>query len=293
MVQGVYGWRRWGIALLIVFLSISPATAADTAKPHAMADEARPLVLGILPFISSIALFKRFAPLRDYLSRQTGRPVLLETARDYPEFVRRTAERRYDLVITAPHFVALALDSHAYEVHATYAERLAAVVVVPTGSDIDDPSDLIDRAVATPPEQAIVTWVGAAMIQRHVEAGAGPQYRTYQSHNAAYSAAAAGEVSAAVVSISLIDPAKLANDGLRELARSQAFPAMGILMAADLTPALRAQLTAILVEMTGNSPGRAVLKQISYGGYRRSDASEFDALREYLPRVQQLLEPQT
>ena len=293
MVQGVSGWWRWGIALLIFIFSISPATAADTTTPHAMADEARPLVLGILPFISSIALLKRFAPLRDYLSQQTGRPILLETARDYPEFVRRTAERRYDVVITAPHFVALALDSDAYAVHATYVDRLAAVVVVPTGSDIDDPSDLVGRPVATPPEQAIVTWVGAALIQRNIETGARPHFRAYQSHNAAYSAAAAGEVSAAVVSISLIDPVKLANDGLRELARSQSFPAMGILMATDLAPALRAQLTATLVDMTVSTPGRAVLERISYAGYRRSDASEFDSLQEYLPRVRQLLEPQT
>ena len=293
MVQGAYGWQRWGIALLIVFLSLSPVTAADTKTPPAMAVEARPLVLGILPFISSIALLKRFAPLRDYLSEQTGRPVLLETARDYPEFVRRTTKRRYDVVITAPHFVALALDSDAYTVQATYADRLAAVVVVPAGSDIDDPSDLTGRSVATPPDQAIVTWVGTALIQRHSDNGTNPQYRAYQSHNAAYSAAAAGEVSAAVVSISLIDSAKLANDGLRELIRSQTFPAMGILMAADLAPALRAQLTSTLVEMSESTRGRAVLKRISYAGYRRSDAAEFDSMREYLPRLRQLLEPQT
>ncbi len=72
------------------------------------AEEAR-LVLGLLPILSPERLMRRFGPLADYLSGALGVPVVLETAPDYRQFVKRTAgERRYDLLFTAPHFYYLA-----------------------------------------------------------------------------------------------------------------------------------------------------------------------------------------
>lgn len=293
MVQGVYGWRRRGLALLfsLVLMSLAPAVGAEPA-PIAASQE-RPVVLGVLPFISPIALLKRFAPLRDFISEQSGSPVVLETAANYPEFIRRTGERRYDMVITAPHFVPLALEGNQYTVRATYATQLSAVILVRRNSDIRALSDLAGKQVATPPEQAIVTWVGAAVIDNGIDRGQPPHYLAYQSHNAAYSAVAGGEAHAAVVSVSLVEPDRLRAEGLRELGRSKAFPAMGILIATDLPSGLAEQLTNVLVNMSASARGRAVLDRIAYPGYRRADAAEFEPLRTFMPRVRAILEPRS
>lgn len=290
MVQGVNGWRRCWMALLSSFLCVSLAFGAASESSPSPASDTRPLILGILPFISPIALFKRYAPLRDYLTQQTGRPVLLETARNYPEFVRRTAKRRYDIVVTAPHFVISALRDGAYKLQATYTQRLSAVILVSAHGDIRDPAELAGLHVATPPRQAIVTLIGSDLIEHATRSGAAPEFRAYQSHNAAYSAVAAGEVSAAVVTVSVVDPHTLAKDGLRELTRSESFPAMGILMASDLSPTLREQLTAALVGMTDNAAGRSALERISWSGCRRAGDHDFEAMRPYVGRVKRLLE---
>lgn len=293
MVQGVIGWRRRGMALLLLLacLPVAAATAARAAPDRA--DPARPLVLGILPFMSPIALLERFAPLRDHLSEQLGRPILLETARDYPEFIRRTGARHYDAVITAPHFVALALENDAYQVRATYADPLSAVVLVGRDSDVRRLSDLAGASVATPPEHAIVSWVGATLIDGATGREVSAQYRAYPSHNAAFRAVAAGEVSAAVVSVSLCSAQQLAANGLRELGRSADFPAMGILVASDLPPTLQERFSTGLVTLHDSAAGRAVLERIAYPGYRRATADDFEGLRPYVARVRRLMEPRS
>ncbi len=287
MLQGVNGWQRRWIAFCMALLCMPQAFATTSATPQPA--ESRPLTLGILPFMSPIALFKRFAPLRDYLSEATGRQVLLETARDYPKYVRRTAQRRYDIVFTAPHFVLPALRDGAYQLQATDIERLAAVVLVPSGSAIRNPAQLAGQRIATPPSQAIVTWIGTEFI-RQATGDNHPEFHTYPSHNAAYRAVGAGEVDAAMVVTSIVDPARLAHDGLREIARSESFPAMGILMAADLPPALREQLTGLLVGMTDSAAGRATLQRIAWSGYRRADSRDFESMRVYAAQVAQLPE---
>ncbi len=287
MLQGVNGRRRRWIALCLAFVCMPPAFATTPAVPQPA--EAPPLILGILPFMSPIALFKRFAPLRDYLSEATGRQVLLETARDYPEYVRRTAQRRYDIVLTAPHFVLPALRDGLYQLQATDIERLAAVVLVPSASTIRDPAQLAGLRVATPPSQAIVTWLGTELI-RQATGGNHPGFHAYSSHNAAYRAVGAGEVDAAMVVTSIVDPARLAHDGLREIARSESFPAMGILMASDLPPAVREQLTGLLIGMTENAAGRATLQRIDWSGYRRVASRDFESMRVYTKPVAQLPE---
>ncbi len=287
MSQGVNGWERRWMALCLAFLYMSPAFALTPAVPQPA--ESRPLTLGILPFISPIALFKRFAPLRDYLSQATGRQVLLETARDYPKYVRRTAQRRYDIVLTAPHFVLPALRDGLYQLQATDIERLAAVVLVRSGSAIHDPAQLAGLQIATPPSQAIVTWVGTELI-RQATGGNDPEFHTYPSHNAAYRAVGAGEVDAALVVTSVVDPARLTHDGLREIARSESFPAMGILMASDLPPAVRELLTGVLTGMTDSAAGRATLQRIAWPGYRRAESRDFESMRVYAKQVAQLAE---
>ena len=101
--------------------------------------------MGVFPYVSGMALFKRYAPLKDYLANELGREVVLETARDFPTFIQRTAERRYDIVMTAPHFALLATDSGDYQIIARPKRDLVSVVLVPETSAMTDLSQLADR----------------------------------------------------------------------------------------------------------------------------------------------------
>lgn len=266
-----------------------PVSASDIAGVEASAQQ-RPLTMGILPFMSPIALLKRFAPLRDYLSHQLDRPVLLETAHDFPAFFRRTLQQRYDIVYTAPHFVQPALASGAYTLQATYTRPLSAVLLVHTGGPIAEVADLAGHVIATPPPEALVTIVGRAMLDKTGLTGKrAPLYRNYRSHNAAYQAVEGGEAAAAIVTVNIVSAPALGRAHLRVLARSTDLPAVGLLTAANLPTALQYRIGTALVALRDSDAGRGVLRRIRIppSGYRRASPAEFAPLTKYLPECAQ------
>ena len=104
-------WHRITVAFVLVVCWCSCCALAkgqDAADSVTYNNEY--LVFGFLPMQSPVTLFKRFAPLRDYLSIQIQREIRMESAKSFEEFSRRTAQRRYDIVFTAPHMALQALD---------------------------------------------------------------------------------------------------------------------------------------------------------------------------------------
>ncbi len=287
-VVGPFGRLRSCLLAMIGALLLTgayPVSASDIASVEAGAQQ-RPLTMGILPFMSPIALLKRFAPLRDYLSRQLDRPVLLETAYDFPAFFRRTLQQRYDIVYTAPHFVPPALASGAYTLQATYARPLSAVLLVRTDGPIAKVADLAGRVVATPPPEALVTIVGRAMLDKSGLTGKrAPLYRNYRSHNAAYQAVEGGEAAAAVVAVNVVQVPQLAQAHLRILTRSADLPAVGFLTSNHLSEALQHRIGAALVALRHDEAGHKILRAVRdpISGYRWAKPSEFAALTKYLP----------
>jgi phosphonate transport system substrate-binding protein len=260
----------WGFGLALCLFGT--VNADHTRHPQE-------LVFGVLPMMSTVALFKRFAPLRDYLSQQLGMPVKIETAKNFTEYVRRTTQRQYDVVFTAPHMVVSALDSHRYELSATLAEPLQTVIVVAETSPVHDIAQLQDKTIATPPKQAIVTIMGTAYLKLH---GIVPQgYLAYRSHNAATSAALGGDASAAMVANFIYLKEKRHHKPLRMIAGSETFPSAGVVVATDLPDGLKQMITHAFVSMGQTEYGKAVLKKIGQPGYKPAIPSDFEILRPY------------
>lgn len=248
---------------------------------HLPAATPQPLVLGVLPFQSPVALFRQFAPLRDYLTTQLGRPVELETASNYAAFVERTGQRRYDLVFTAPHFTLLALDSGHYTLSATLTNPLRGVIVVPTDSPLQSLRELAGCSIATPPARAIISRVTRRYLAAAGLAGSDmPRYQVFNSHAASLLAAAAGQTEAAIASANVY---RRRPANLRLLASTPPLPSMGFLSAADLPQSLQRRVKQVLISMADSKPGREVLQHIGYPGFRQIRAIEYEALREYLP----------
>lgn len=251
--------------------------------PHAGAEPAPALIFGLLPSESAVAKFKRYAPLRDYLSERLGRQVVLETARDFPEFMRRTAQRRYDLLETAPHFVLPALDSGKYEVRTTLLIPLSAQLVVREASPIKTVSELAGQTVATPPPQAVITRAGEHYLAHHGLAGPrAPVYVRYPTHNAAYESVIGGQASAALISVNILNKAVSKGATLRVLAKTEDFPNMALLVARDLPGSVRDEIERAFLGIQDTPQGREILKHMAYAGYRRARPVEFETVRKYM-----------
>ncbi len=267
--------RSLRLVLLLVF--VSPLAA------HALHDSEKPLIFGFLPSRSSVALFKQYTPLRDYLTQQLGHTIILETAADYSSFLQDTNNRKYDFVLTAPHFALLAIDSGKYEAPVTYTKALMADILVAKDGPITDLSQLAGKKIALPPESAIISMAGRHFLNLHgLTKATGVTYVYSNSHNAGIHAMLAGDVSATVVSTNITLQFLKKNAPIRRLATTKALPGMAFLVARDLPDKLRRAYGHALTQMDDTQAGKAALAKMGYPGYREARPQEFESARPYL-----------
>lgn len=281
MHKGEWSRKGWKVAWLTACLLMTSTTRAALPASNA------PISLGFFPIISTVALYKRFAPLRDYLAQQLNRPVNLETAKDFPTFLRRTDKREYDIVVTAPHFAVRAADSGKYRIRAALLGKVYQLLVVRKDSPIRAVDQLAGRPIATPPNDALMTMIGKRLLASDGLTGKrSPVFRAYVSHNAANQALLGGEVDAAIASSNVIKKAMGKGVRFRILKRSFQLPNMATLIATDVDPALAKRIVNILVNMKKTAEGRAVLKKIRFPGYRRvKSAAEYESVRPYMEQA--------
>ena len=271
--------RSTAVLWLVMFLFYSFAMAKSESDNEPDINKNSYLTFGFLPIESPVALFKRFAPLRDYLAAQIQQEIRMETAKNFSEFSRRTDQRQYDIVFTAPHMALQALDGDHYEAAATFTKPLKSVFVVKEKSSIQEIQDLESKIIATPPNEAIVTMVGRKYLE--VNGIKEVQYSTYQTHNAAYSAVLGGEVDAAVISNFIAMKAISKNVALKIVAQSDSFPGIGILVAKDLPELIKLDIKNSIWAMRDLPHGRAILNTIAQPGYIEASKKQFEVLRPF------------
>lgn len=89
--------RRLCLAAALTLLGLGPAHPADAT-----------LRLGVMPVYNARALMQAYEPLRAYLARLSGRPVRIETAPDFAQYLRRILAGEYDLCVAAAHLARIA-----------------------------------------------------------------------------------------------------------------------------------------------------------------------------------------
>ena len=268
------------IYVFLVFVSFLQITAA--AESHT--SDKSPVKMGVFPIVSGVALFKRFAPLKDYLSKALDRELVLETARDFPTFVRRTAERRYDIVITAPHFSVLAADSGDYQIVARPKRDLVSLIVVANSSHITSLSQLAGKKIATPPVPALTTRSSKRYLAAQgLKGDKQPEYLAYQSHNAAYQSTLLNNNTAAIVSINAVNKALERGMPLRVIGKVPPLPAMATLVSTKLPNSFAMAVEKALVSMENSVEGRAALEKVGFPGYMSARLKDYESVRQYKP----------
>jgi phosphonate transport system substrate-binding protein len=275
--------------LLATLLCCLPLLSAPASAEQT--DTGGPLRFGLLPFASPVSLFQRFAPLRDYLSNRVGTSFELESARSFAVHVQRIEAGEYDLVLTAPHFVPIALDSGHYQLIAGHRSELSAAFVVARDDRALTLHDLADRTIATPPPEALITMVGKEYLLAYLDPSDRlPTFIPYPSHNAAIHAVTSGLAGAAIASINAARHEINQDIAVRILDESDRFPGVGVLAHRRLTERLRDEIAAVLITMGDEVDGRDVLRQMDYAGYRSVSAQTYEQFRPILPETRRHLE---
>lgn len=269
-------------ALLLLFAT---PTFSDTSQQ-------RPayLTFGFLPILSPERLVKRFAPLSDYLSRETGIEIRMVTAPDFLTFVHRTQdEQRYDILFTAPHLYYLARAKRGY--HAIVrVDRpgMQAVIVAPHRSNIYSVQDLRSKRLATTDPLALAT----ALVREHLgAAGIDPDRDltlvATPSHNASLLSTYRGVTDAAALILPLF---RRANPEIREsmriVATTRMVPHMPIAVAPWIDPAITKRIAKALIELDESEDGRALLSHLDWPGFVTAQEDEYASLEGIVRALQ-------
>lgn len=238
------------------------------------------LVFGVLPFMSPIALYKRFTPLLEYLNHDLKRNFTLETSHSFKQHIQKTTLGHFDFLLTAPHFVLAAVDTGLYRVVATYNKPLSIVIVVKKSSLLRTLADLNNKTISTPPPRSLTSIITKNLFCKKTP-GHNIHFKAYTNHSAAYHAMLGSETDAAAISIYVYFDAINKGRALKVLARSKDFPAMGILAATNLPDSVINQFVNALVGMNTNNKGRLALKKMAFPGYRKASSHEYENLPAY------------
>lgn len=270
--------RITGILFLVLMSSLHNAVRAENSLER----ENPPLIMGVLPYVSSMKLFKHYAPLKDHLAEKLGREILLETAKDFSVFALRTRNRHYDILITAPHLAVSADDSNLYRIITRVKQDLVTQIVVAQDSNIKSVSQLAGTVIATPPEISLVAIYGKkTLLDAGIGSDDGTIYRAYKSQNAAYDAVLINHATAAIVSSNAIRQI-IGSSDLRVISTLAPLPVITTLVATDLSESSIKAITNILITLQDDNKGLAVLEKLRLPGYQVANIEDYKAVRQYM-----------
>ncbi len=269
----------------LLVLSYSPLSVAKQAPA---CEKGKPLVFGILPFVSAQQLVQRFSPLAEYLSRHLQVPVRIETAPDFIEFARRTHEdMRYDILFTAPHFYPMAHDKAGYRLVAGVdSPGMWAVIVVPEDSDIHKLNDLVGKRMATVHPAGLAT----LLVRKHLlDAGIDPdadlKMISTPSHDASLLSSYHGVTDASAL---MRPPFEAANARVREkmrvIARTESTPHIPISVSPRIADACADKIGELLLQMNSTEEGKKVLSHNRFSGFKKTGPEDYEKIRDLLNR---------
>lgn len=156
-------WLRAGVAAATLggaAFAVSRA-AAQPAPGGAGRDgkAARPLRVGIVPYLSARTMVGLYQPLRQHLERALKRPVTLYSATDFAALAENMRANEYDLALMPPHLARIAIADWGCVFVARTARMSAVHLLVPRGAPAPSAQSLRGARIAAIDRLSITTLV--------------------------------------------------------------------------------------------------------------------------------------
>jgi len=253
--------------------------------------ESDPIIFGVFPRWNAQITVRNFTPLAAQLGRELGRPVRIETDKDFDSFMRRVYAREFDLV-------------HLNQLHYVHAHRKAdyraiakmcdnpactirAIIVTRRDSKLTKVRDLKGRIIAFGDPSAMVSHVLAKSLL--LESALGPeQYRTIFTKNPpnALLAVYNGEADAAGVGPAVFQQPEIIRRidirQLRILAESRSIPHLPVAVRSDMDVKLALRIQRILTGLAHRPEGQVILKKMGIERFEAADDHQYTLVRNLM-----------
>lgn len=260
------------IALLLLIASLAQAAAA---KPT--------LVFGVFPYVTAGKLVESHNPLRAYLESKLRQPVELVTAPDFAEFVSRTANGEYDLILTAPHLGRLAEKRDGYARVVKTAHPVQGVFLARRDSSIRSVADLKGKTIMIAQPPSVVYQMAVDHLQRNgLTPAKDVTVVATRTHNNALYAPYRREADAAATGLMLWSKAEpSARAEQVEIGRTLSVPGF-MIMAHPRMPAAKIKcVRALLLDFRNTPEGRAYFEATEFIDFETIDDKTMMSLDPY------------
>jgi len=267
-------------------------TGLTVARRAASADFARPLEVGLMPYLPTATLIAGHQPLRRFLEIHFRRPVALSTAPDFHSFQRRVVRGDFDLILTGPAIGWQAYLDAGFTPVAVSQKLVVVQLLVAKDGPIQSLEQLRGQTVATIDPMTFTAQTTVVMLREHgLTAGRDVQLRHEKVPFNSAQAVAIGEVAAAgFPSVSWPALTPEIRDRLRTIKVSAGYPGVMFMsrQAADIPSPMEFQ-AALLTFARDTKAGRAYVKEFDHGALLRPDLKALRALERFVPEVRRLL----
>lgn len=255
---------------------------------HLICKTARPIIFGVLPFISAEQLVIQFAPIASYLSSELHTTVRIETAPNFAEFARRTLkEQRYDILFTAPHFYPPAHEQAGYRlIVGVDSPGMWAVIVAPRHSKIYKLDDLRGKRLATVSPTGLAT----LLVKKHLsDAGIDPDTDLTMIYTPSHDASLLSSYHGITDASALMQPPFAAaspqvKESMRIIARTDSTPHIPISVSPRISEECGKKIASLLLEMKNTRKGKQALRRNSFSGFKKTSAKDYEAMKHMLSR---------
>lgn len=253
--------------------------------------ESDPIVFGVFPRWNAQITVRDFTPLAAHLGRELGRPVRIETDKDFDSFMRRVYAGEFHVVHLNQLQYVQARQAAGYRAIAKLCDNpdctIRAVIVTRRDAGLTKVGDLRGKTIAFGDPGAMVSHVLAKSLLR--ESAVGPdQYRTIFTKNPpnALLAVYNGEADAAGVGLSVLQRPEIRQridvNQLRILAESRHIPHLPVAVRGDMDTRLSRRIQQALAGLAQNSAGYAILEQIGAWRFAVAQDREYDIVRRLM-----------
>lgn len=269
--------RRLPTILLGLLLVVS--------SPFLHADQS--LSMGIFPYFDSSRLAALHKPLKNHLAQGVEQSIRLRSAPSFKAFKQRTAEKRYDIVVTAPHLGRVAELKAGYQWLAFTSNFSHAVFVSHHNHGVTSIEELKGKTLALPPKGTIIHHLALATLEaRGFTPGKDVSILTLSSHNNAMLAALRGDAEAAAFGRPTWRRYKAPDkENLLMLGTSENIPGFAILVHPRLGQALINKLSESLFEFPETEAGKHYFQATGLDGVRSVSDKDMQQMDNYLSRI--------
>lgn len=280
----MYKLFAYGILAILAMSSWSVSAAGNSAV--------KPLVVGVVPYISARALVATYEPMRLYLEQALDRPVKIYSAAGFRQFFLNAKRGDYDLIVTSGHLARLLQKEHQFTPLLRYSAGGSGLVMTALNSPVKNLQDLRGQVIALPDQLSLASIVCMTYLRENgLKSGTDFQPLEVPSFASAILSVQRGEAGAAISA-----PGALAQmpEELREsvhaIMNTGEFISQVVLVHPRLAKSEVEYLNAALLKFGNKSnEGKQFFSSTGFGAIIPATAKDMASLDRYLAETKRLL----